>query len=467
VAVKATKASGQGRAVGPGRRPFYAGQSWLAAVVPSEAARFRVLDADIADSLACAGAQLVEHDPDVEIGPVDELSGEAPIAISNLDVSLADSRSRILQVARRVRTHAEVRRRSERARRALRGRGYSHVTLLPWDRDQVLRLPNLAPPTRVSLAERFPCRVVLVGSRRPRGETAFERAVSEAGKRAGYRLHPTWPLPRASGLVALCDKGVLRVAIGPGGRQIDAQTHALQALAASSPPEIVALRAPRVVGDGQVGLTRWSLELRLPGVPAPHALDGSLLESCVEFLVALHGLGGDGEMQRGFEQAQILRRVVPRDQGDRLSELGRRVDEALEDMPRGFGHGDFCTSNLLVDDGRLAGVVDWEAASSSCPPLLDLLHIHLLAARRPNVYQWGPAIIDYLHPLMQRGGDTVIRAYLERLGLDPDPRQLQALVAAYWLARASHQIGMYLDRTRDQVWIEQNVSRVLETLAPA
>jgi len=40
-------------------------------------------------------------------------------------------------------------------------------------------------------------------------------------------------------------------------------------------------------------------------------------------------------------------------------------------------------------------------------------------------------------------------------------------VAAYWLARASYQIGMYVERGRDQVWIERNVTLVLETLAPA
>jgi len=134
-------------------------------------------------------------------------------------------------------------------------------------------------------------------------------------------------------------------------------------------------------------------------------------------------------------------------------------------MPRGFAHGDFCANNLLTHEGRLAGVVDWEGTNSSCPPMLDLLH--LLAARGADVYRWGPAVTDYLLPLMRRGGDATIRSYLERLDLDPDPPQLEAFVAAYWLARASYQIGMYVERGRDQVWIERNVTLVLETLAPA
>ena len=449
----------------PNARPFHAGHSWLAAVVPSEAFRFRVFDGDIADTLARAGAQLVDDEPDVEIGPVEQLSGEAPIAISNVGVSQASSRSQVHRIASRVRAHADVRTRSERAARALRQRGYSHIAVLPWDRDQFLRLPNVARPPRIALAERFPRQVVLVGSRQPRGETAFERAVSEAGKLMGFTLRPTWPLPRASGLVALCDEGVLRIATGPGGCQIDAQTHALQALAAASPPGPVAQRVPRILGEGQMGLTRWSFEMRLPGVPAPCSLEPSLVESCVEFLVALHGLGGDGGFDRGVEQAQILGCVLSLDERKRLSELARRVDEALGEMPRGFAHGDFCANNLLTHEGRLAGVVDWEGTNSSCPPMLDLLH--LLAARGADVYRWGPAVTDYLLPLMRRGGDATIRSYLERLDLDPDPPQLEALVAAYWLARASYQIGMYVERGRDQVWIERNVTLVLETLAPA
>lgn len=466
MALAATNSPRLAGAVGADDRPFHAGHSWLAAVVPSEAVRFRVLDADVADSLASAGAQLVDQDPEVEIGPLEQLSGEAPIAIVNLGVSFGDSPLRILQVARRVRTHADMRLRSERARREIRRRGYSHVALRPWDRDQVLRLPNLAPPRRVSLAERFPCRVVLVGSRRPLGETAFERAVLEAGKVAGYTLRPTWPLPRASGLVSLCDKGVLRVAVGPGGRQIEAQAHALQALAASGPPEVVARPTPTLLSEGRVGLARWSLEARLPGVPAPPSLDGSLLASCVDFLVALYELGERGDRTRGIEQAQVIRRVLPPDHGKRLEELARRVDDALDEMPRGFGHGDFCTSNLLVRDGHLTGVVDWEAAGSSHLPMLDLLHLHLLGFRRPNVYQWGGAIIDYLHPLLRGGGDAVIRAYLERLGLDVKPSQLEAFAASYWLTRASYQIGMYRDRASDGHWIRQNVIRVLDAFWP-
>jgi hypothetical protein len=110
-------------------------------------------------------------------------------------------------------------------------------------------------------------------------------------------------------------------------------------------------------------------------------------------------------------------------------------------------------------------VVDWEGASPSSLPVVDLLHPHLLAVRRPNIYQWGTAIIDYLLPLMQRGDDAVIQSYLERVGVDLDQPTREAMVAAYWLGQVSSQVGTYVERNGDPVWIERNVVHVLDALS--
>ncbi len=332
--------------------PLHADHSWLAAVVPAAATRFLVFDADIARTLDVPEAQLVEHDPDVEIGPVDELLGTAPLAVVSLDASAAENGPRLLRAGQRIGASAGVRLRSERVRREMRRRGYRHIALLPWDRDQVMRLPGASRPPTLGLADRFPCRVAVVGSRGPREETAFERAVSEAGALTGRRLQPTWPFPRAGGLVALCNGSVLRVATGAGAHHVQAQTSALVALAAARPPAAVTARVPRLLGDGSLGVTRWSLELRVAGLPAPHALDSSLLEDCVDFLGALHGLGdrlaGDEAIGSLSTQGRIVERVLPPERRGTLHELTRVMAGRLAKVRRVFGHGDFCTSNLLV-----------------------------------------------------------------------------------------------------------------------
>jgi aminoglycoside phosphotransferase len=45
----------------------------------------------------------------------------------------------------------------------------------------------------------------------------------------------------------------------------------------------------------------------------------------------------------------------------------------LDEVPRTAVHGDFWFGNVLVSDGRVTGVVDWEAATSSGEPVRDLV----------------------------------------------------------------------------------------------
>jgi aminoglycoside phosphotransferase (APT) family kinase protein len=450
--------------------PTFATHSWLPAVVPANATRFRVTDPDLAYTLGRAGARLVEEDPDVEIAPLDALAGEAPVVIVQLDGRLAVAPTRMRQAAVRIAASAGVRVRAAEIRRALRRRGYAHVAVLPWDRDDVIRVAGLKRPRHLSIAERLPRRVLLVGSRKTLGATALERAVAEAEREAGRPLEPTWPLPRAGSMVLLSAIGVLRVALGPGGHRIDAQKAALSALAAHGPPTVVTERTPMILADGRTGLVRWSLEQRLRGNPAPHALDRAMLDECRAFLVSLHALGdGDGDGDRGgtgtaARQAEVVADVLPERARAGLRAAARRMDEQLAGVTLGFGHGDFCTSNLLVADGRLAGVVDWEGAGGGRLPLLDFIHLHLLTVSRANVYEWGGAVVRYLLPTARDGGSALGVDVWRRLGIPTTSGQLDAYAGAYWLDRVSYQLELYVERRRDRLWIERNVEQVVEAL---
>ncbi len=446
--------------------PTFATHSWLPAVVPAKATRFRVTDADVAYTLGHAGACLVEEDPDVEIAPLDALAGDAPVVIVPLDGRLAFAPTPMRQAAGRIAASAGVRIRAAEVRRALRRRGYPHVVVLPWDRDQVIRVAGLKRPRHLSIAERLPRRVLLVGSRKTFGATALERAVAEAQREAGRPFEASWPLPRAGGMVLLSAIGVLRVALGPGGHRIDAQKAALAALAAHGPPTVVAERTPTILADGRAGLARWSLEQRLRGNPAPHALDRSILDECRAFLVSLHALGDGDDNAAGtaVRQVEVVADVLPEGARAGLGAAARRIDEQLAGVRRGFGHGDFCTSNLLVADGRLAGVVDWEGAGRGRLPLIDFIHLHLLAASRANVYEWGDAVVRYLLPTARDGGSALLADICRRVGLPTTSERLEAYAGAYWLDRVSYQLGLYVERRRDRLWIERNVEQVVEAL---
>jgi aminoglycoside phosphotransferase (APT) family kinase protein len=120
---------------------------------------------------------------------------------------------------------------------------------------------------------------------------------------------------------------------------------------------------------------------------------------------------------------------------ERLADVHGRLSESR--APRTVVHGDFWAGNILVSDGRVTGVVDWEAASVSGEPVRDL-------ARFANMYalyldrgvrrgrrvpghaglvagEWGAGIDYALHgdgwfPSLYR---EFLRDGLTRLGADP------------------------------------------------
>jgi hypothetical protein len=88
-----------------------------------------------------------------------------------------------------------------------------------------------------------------------------------------------------------------------------------------------------------------------------------------------------------------------------------------------------------------------------------------MSERRPSDLDWGPALIEHLLPWAHGGSDAATREYCRRVGLEPLPDTLVALVAAYWLDRLAYQLATYADRAGRRRWIERNVAFVLQALA--
>ena len=71
---------------------------------------------------------------------------------------------------------------------------------------------------------------------------------------------------------------------------------------------------------------------------------------------------------------------------DRLDEIHGRLGEA--GMPRTAVHGDLWCGNVLLSDGRVSGVVDWEAGAADGEPVRDLVrfaHMYALFLDRRTV----------------------------------------------------------------------------------
>lgn len=67
---------------------------------------------------------------------------------------------------------------------------------------------------------------------------------------------------------------------------------------------------------------------------------------------------------------------------DRRIDAVRAATRPVADLPlpSGLVHGDFAAWNLLEEDGRVAGIVDWEQARFVGPPFWDLWHFCVMAA---------------------------------------------------------------------------------------
>jgi aminoglycoside phosphotransferase (APT) family kinase protein len=122
----------------------------------------------------------------------------------------------------------------------------------------------------------------------------------------------------------------------------------------------------------------WRHTARREAVRADFAAAG-------DWLATVHGADVGGAMHRGHDQATVAQMLegVPavlgrRFRGERetdavLAELGAMQERlAGHYAPQSLVHGDFWLGNLLVADGRVLGVVDWEHARLTGSPVCDL-----------------------------------------------------------------------------------------------
>jgi aminoglycoside phosphotransferase (APT) family kinase protein len=440
---------------------------WLPALIPEAARTFRASDPMVGEVVVDAGGELVQSTPDVEIADADQLVGDGAFAIVRIEPGYEEGGSLLASAARRLRNTAGTRLAARRASGLLKARGYDEAAVVLWDIDQFVHLPGGRSTGRRRLQELLPERALVVGWHGDSPQTVLEAVAEEVGRQVGRTIEYGQPLARQGLVIALADEYVLRIAIGPGRQKIELQEAALQRLAPADPPPVVAQRVPRMFAMGRLGLGDWSAEERLPGSTAPHELAPELLSDCIDFLVALHGVErGEPGAAPLAESAKVLAAACARSEHrDALLELGHTLDAELADLPRGFGHGDFWTRNLLVTGNRLRAVIDWDSSSPGRLPLLDLLHLRLSAHREKTREYLGTALVRHQLPWAEAGGDKVVDEYCRRVGIEVDGKLLKSIVFAYWLDRVAFELGLSPDRAERPVWMRNNVEVVLDSLA--
>jgi hypothetical protein len=405
--------------------------AWLPVALPVTAQRIDAHDPELAALLGDAAGD----EPDVEIGRAEQLRGGAAAAIV---AALAEPAvgPAVVRSGARVARHLAVRRIARRATAALRRLGYAHVRVVEWEPGHHID-PAPAVATR---AERLPLGLVAVGTRDATTSVFAAAAAAASCDVAELRAM------KSGAVVATTDVAVLRVAVGAPADTLLRAAAVLEELRQKAP----ALRSlvPEPTACGSAGLGTWTTETRLTGVTGP--VDGALLEQCVDVLVQLYDSArgtAPAETAKGFDDPA-------------LSRLAARLDRELADVPCGFGHGDFWGGNLLREDGRLTGIVDWEGGGPGRLPGVDLMQLLTAPVAVQTATPEPGRGLEWLWPRLDT--DVNLAAYFERIGFRADARVLRRLALAFWLER----VDWVITRSgADPAWLRRNVEGVLRWLA--
>lgn len=321
---------------------------------------------------------------------------------------------------------------------------------------RVAGLHRLPPPSARLGSSRARVRAALLGGalvsmRRSAGPAVLDEIALEAR----VRVPPGRIVPGA-GVGAWVrtsrhDGSAVLLRLGPSGAESDPRRTAegLEALERAG----VSL-VPRALGHGLVRRVAWSAETVLEG-SAPRGLRAPLVVAVATFLARLPRAEGPPALRDDLAE---MRAAFPR-LGEALDEVGGRAEAALAELPGVLRHGDLWAGNLLVHEGSLSGVVDWDAWHPGGTPGADLLHLVVADAAERTGRPRGEVWRD--RPWREPMFETVAPTYWSALGLAPGERVLEGVAIAGWAAQVAANLRHAPDLVSRHRWVERNVAPML------
>jgi hypothetical protein len=268
-----------------------------------------------------------------------------------------------------------------------------------------------------------------------------------------------------------------RIAAGAGGttlvraRLADGSHALLRVAAAGAPGDPAPLAdtlerlaaagvplAPRPLGRGRVARASWTAEQALPGrrpARATRGLVSQVASACARLPRS------DGPPTAAIDDLLGAAQRLP-ERAAPLRALAADLAPVLGALPAVLRHGDLWTGNLLVERGRLVGIVDWDAAHHAGVPGADLLQLLATDTRMRAHEHLGPAFVA--RPWRSAPFRRATAAYWRALGLAPEPEILDAVAIAWWASEVHHTLVRVPHRAVDEGWVAVNVDAVLAAL---
>jgi aminoglycoside phosphotransferase len=227
----------------------------------------------------------------------------------------------------------------------------------------------------------------------------------------------------------------------------------LERLAAAAVP-----LAPRLLARGEAAGASWVAELALPGrrpAGAGAELTRQVVAACARFPRF------DGPPGAVLEDLEGAARMLP-GRADRLRRLAAELRSRITGLPSILRHGDLWTGNLLVDRGRLTGMIDWDATHPAGVAGADLVQLLATDARRRAHRSLGAEFVA-----RSWRGERLRRAmapYWQELGVAPSDELLEVAAIAWWATEIHHTLLRLPHRGADEWWVGANVDAVLVNL---
>jgi hypothetical protein len=217
---------------------------------------------------------------------------------------------------------------------------------------------------------------------------------------------------------------------------------------------------PRLAAQGQAGPAAWTTETLLPGRRAG-SLSPGLVAAVADFCARLPH---DGSPPTAFASdiAGLIDRL-PRFRAP-LLELEARAAPVIAALPSVLRHGDLWRGNLLVQDGALTGVVDWDAWHPSGVPGTDLLHLVASARAFATRQSFGELMRE--RPWERASFTAAATGYWRKLGIDPTRETLEAIGIAWWTMHTKANLQRHPHMVADERWLTRTVESLLGPATP-
>lgn len=226
---------------------------------------------------------------------------------------------------------------------------------------------------------------------------------------------------------------------------------------------------PRALISGQLCKLHYFVESWVPGSPLRQVIaengPSAMLSDVSELLdllnprVILTELGSDGDPIYDIEVTERLRKLLDfiHDAGERLA-LERYFSERVRGLrvPVGIVHGDFSLSNILIFQGAISGVIDWESGSTTNSPIFDAINYLTSVTRLLSGEKAGTSILRVA--AHQYGSAELAHFIARRYEIwNVNQESHQALVFVKWL----HHISYLLD-----YWLQYDEQEMLAYVSP-